>query len=62
MPEGYSILKDADYEQSKFPKELKSVDKGEKPVERKHFLNNLGLFLGARKNALNNFKSWIFQI
>ena len=57
MPEGYSILKDADYEQSKFPKELKSVDKGEKPVERKHFLNNLGLFLGARKNSLNNFKS-----
>ena len=26
------------------------------------FLNNVGLFLSARENVLNNFKSKIFQI
>ena len=36
--------------------------KGEKLVKKRSFLNKVGLFLGARKNALNNFKSRIFPI
>ena len=42
--------------------ELKGIDKGIKPVEKRSFLNNIGLFIGRKEKVLKNFKSRIFPI
>ena len=42
-------LEEADTEQSKLANKLKNIGEGVKPVEKKSFLYNLGLFLGARE-------------
>ena len=39
---------------------LKGMDRGIKPVKKRSFLNSTGLFLSARENILQNFKSKIF--
>ena len=55
-------LEDADDEQSDFAAKLKNLDKVKKTVEKRPFLNNLGLFFSAREKVLNNFKSRLFSI
>ena len=42
--------------------ELKGIDKGIKSVEKRSFLNNIGLFIGRKEKVLKNFKSRIFPI
>ena len=42
--------------------ELKNMNRGPKPVEKISFLNNVGLFLGARRKVINEFKSRTFSI
>ena len=53
------IIKNADEEQIQIANELKGMGKGKMPVEKGPFLKNAGLFLGARKKILDNFKSKI---
>ena len=38
------------------------MSKGVRSVEKKYFLNNIGLCFGAREKAFNNFKNRIFPI
>ena len=40
---------------------LKSSNKSVKTVEKRSFLNNIGLFLSAREKILNNFRIKIFS-
>ena len=49
-------LKDADKEQIKLLNILKSLNESVKTVEKRSFLNNIGLFLSAREKILNNFR------
>ena len=42
-------LEDADEGQSQFVKELKDMGKAKILVEKRSFLNNAGLFIGARE-------------
>ena len=49
MREGYFSLEDADTEPSNFVNELKNIDKGIKTVEKKFFLEGLGLLLVQEK-------------
>ena len=55
-------LKDADNKQTNFDTELKNFDKGIKTIEKKIFLNNLGLFSSAKEKVLNWFKSRLLAI
>ena len=43
-------------------KELRDINKGEKPIEKKTFLENTGLLIDARKKVLDSLKSNIFPI
>ena len=52
----------ADNEQGRVVNALKGIDKGVKPVEKRSFLNNIGLSLCAREKSIDNFKSRIFPI
>ena len=54
-------LKDADEEQNKLFNYSKDIDKGRKPVEKRSFLNKVGLFLSAREKIINNFKNKNFK-
>ena len=38
------------------------MDKGKTPIEKRSFINNVGLFLSAREKMLNHFKNKIFPI
>ena len=38
------------------------MDRSVKPVEKKYFLTNVRLFIGARKKILDEFKCKIFPI
>ena len=40
---------------------MKDIDKGVKPVRKTYFVDNVGLFLGAREKVLISFKNKIFQ-
>ena len=51
-----------DIKQSNFADELKNFEKGTKTLEKKSFLNNLGLLFSAREKVLNNFKNRLFPI
>ena len=62
MHQGYFLLKYADDEQTKFANKLRNIDKGIKPVEKKLFISNIGLFFTAREKVHNNFKNRLFQI
>ena len=53
-------LEDVDEEQSQLVNKLKDTDKDKKPAEKISFLKNAGLFISARGNTFNNFKSKIF--
>ena len=55
-------LEEPDNEQSKLVNELNGIDRRVKPAEKISSLKNVGLFLGARKNVHNDFKSRIFPI
>ena len=46
--EKYLSLKDADDEQSKFANKLKNISIDINSVEKKFFLNNIGLFYSAK--------------
>ena len=59
MHEGYLSLENANLKQSNFVIELKNIEKGTKTLEKKSFLNNLGLFFIAREES---FKSRLFPI
>ena len=59
---GNLSVKDTDEEQSNLISILKDINSGVKPVEKRSFLNNIGLFLIAREKILNNFRSKIFRI
>ena len=59
---GYLSLEDADNNESKFATELKNFNKGIKTLEKKSFLNNLGLSFSAREKVLNSFKRRLFPI
>ena len=60
--EGDLSIDGADNRQSNCINELKSFDKGTKTLDKKSFLNNLGLLFSARKNVLISFKSKLFPI
>ena len=60
--ERYLSLKDVDDEQIKFAKKSKNIDKSMKPVKKKLFISNTGLFFTAREKVLNNFKNRLFPI
>ena len=62
MLEGYFSLEDADNEQSNFVNELKNIDKGIKTVEKKFFLESLGLLLVQEKTFLIVLKADYFQL
>ena len=57
--EGYVSLQVADDGQSKFAHEIKNIDEDKKSVEKKFFVNNIGLFLTGRE-VFNNFKNRLF--
>ena len=58
--EGYLLLENCNQKQSNFAIELKNFEKGTKTLEKKSFLNNLGLLFSTREQVLNNFKSRLF--
>ena len=60
--EGNLSIGKADNKKSYFVNELKSFDKSTKALEKKPFLNNLGLLLSARDKVLNSFKSRLFLL
>ena len=41
---------------------MKNFDRGTKTLDKKSFLNNLGLLFSAREKVLNSFKSRLFPI
>ena len=45
-----------------FATELKNLDKDKETIEKRFFLNNLGLFFIATEKVHNNFKSGLFRI
>ena len=55
-------FEDADKEQSKLFKTLNNMKKDKGSVEKKYFLKYVGLFLNAREEALNSFKSNVCPI
>ena len=58
--DGYLSLQDADNEQNNFATELKNFVKGTKAIEKKYFLNELGLYFSAREKVLTNFVRRLF--
>ena len=57
---GKVILEKLDNRQSNFANELKNFDNGIKALEKKYFLNNVGLLFSAREKVLNSFKHRLF--
>ena len=55
-------IEGADNKQSNFANELNNFDRGTKTLDKKSFLNNLGLLFSARENVLNSFKRRLFPI
>ena len=62
IQEGNLTLKDADEEQSELVNILKDLNRGVKPVEKRSFLDNIGLLLSEREKIVNNFRSKIFSV
>ena len=62
MHEGYLSLEDTDNKKTKFVFELNNFEKGTKTLEKKSFLNNLGLLFRVREKVLNSFKRRLFPI
>ena len=60
--DGNLSTKKADDKQSNFANKLKNFNKGIKTLEKKYFLNNLGLFCSTTEKVLNSFKSRLFPI
>ena len=60
--EGYISLRNADLKRGNFTIELKSFEEATKAIEKKSFLNNLGLLFSAREKALNSFENKLFPI
>ena len=60
--EGHLSTEGANNKQSNFTNELKNFDKGAKILDKKYFLNNLGLLFSAREKVLNSFKIRLFPI
>ena len=58
----YLSLENADHKQSNFAIILKNFEKSTKILEKKSFLNNLGLLFSAREKVANSFKSRLFLI
>ena len=54
-------LKDAGEEQIELANELKDMNKGKIPIEKRSLLNNTELLLSKREKNLNNFKIKIFS-
>ena len=55
-------IKVADEKQGKLVNILKDLNKSVTPVQKIAFLNNLGLFLSAKKNFYNNCGCKVFPI
>ena len=60
--EGNLSIEGADNKQSYSANELKNFDKGRKTLDKKSFLNNLGLLISAREKVFNRFKNRLFPI
>ena len=60
--QGYLSSEKVDNNQIIFVNESKNFEKGTKTLERKSFLNKLGLSFNARDNILDNFKSRLLPI
>ena len=59
---GYLSLEKTDNKQSNFVNELKNFEKGTKTLEKRSFLDNLGLLFSAREKLLDNFQSRLFPM
>ena len=59
---GNVLLEVAYEEQTYLLNEVKNISKGKLPVEKRSILKNGKLFLSAREEILNKFKSKIFPI
>ena len=59
---GYLSLEKTDNKQSNFVNELKNFEKDTKTLEKRSFLNNLGLLFSAREKLLDNFQSRLFPM
>ena len=60
--EGHLSIENVNRKQSNLAIELQNFEKGTKTLEKKSFLNNLGLLLSAREKVLNSFKGRLFPI
>ena len=60
--ERHLSIEKADNKRSSLVNEFKNFHKGIRSLEKKSFLNNLGLLFGAREKVLKSFKSRLFQI
>ena len=60
--ERYLSLENADHKQTHSAIELKNFEKGTKRLEKKSYLDNLGLLFSEREKVLNTFKSRLFPI
>ena len=59
---GHLSIEKTDNKQINFVNALKNFDKGVKTLEKKSFLNNLGLLFSEREKVLNSFKSELLPI
>ena len=59
---GYLSLEKTDNKQSNFVNELKNFERGTKTLEKRSFLDNLGLLFSAREKLLDNFQSRLFPM